>query len=227
MPFVFYLDAPSNVNERPAVIALTLTHTSPVAWEGAVRADDKHVIDVLVTHEEVAHDAPAAYADCHNRIGDDARALCPLDDVPSSMRACVRAWVRGGRVTKEKGGVGVQLTKGCPGRWDQARFPPSRCMFHGNRMSLTVVWSAKKNPIPKMVMLIALPDRGMLMGVTIVTTKESVGAGVTETTPIGDGVGSEVGDGVGDGVGSGVGDGVGLRSHPACPSSPTGALTVI
>ncbi len=60
-------------------------------------------------------------------------------------------------------------------------------MFDGNRMSLTVVWSAKKNPIPKMVMLIELPDRGMLMGVTIVTTKVSVGAGV----------GFEVGDGVG------------------------------
>jgi hypothetical protein len=142
----------------------------------------------------------------------------------------MRAWVRGGRVTKEKGDVGVQLAKRCPGRWDRARFPPSRCMFHGNRMPLTVVWSAKKNPIPKMVMLIALPDRGMLMGVTIVTTKESVGAGVgfgTETTPIGDGVGSEVDDGVGDGVGSGVGDGVGLRSNPACPLGPTGALTLI
>jgi hypothetical protein len=68
-----YRDAQSNVNERPAVIALTLTHTSPVAWAGVVRADDEHVIDVLVTHEEVSHDAPAAYADCQNQTGDAAR----------------------------------------------------------------------------------------------------------------------------------------------------------
>ena len=74
MPFVFYLDAPSNVNERPAVIALTLTHTSPVAWEGAVRADDKHVIDVLVTHEEVAHDIEAA--------------LCAMTASSRTMRLC-------------------------------------------------------------------------------------------------------------------------------------------
>ena len=145
-PFFCYLDAPSNVNERPAVIALTLTHTSPVAWEGAVRADDKHVIDVLVTHEEVAHDAPAAYADCHNRTGDDARALCPLDDAPSSMRACLRAWVRGERVTERKGDVRVQLANRCPDRWDE-QFPPTRCMLDGKRMYRGLV--SVKEPHPE------------------------------------------------------------------------------
>ncbi len=45
----------------------------------------------------------------------------------------------------------------------------------------------KRNPIPKTVMLFALPDRGMLMGVTIVTTKLSVGAGV-EGAGVGDSV---------------------------------------
>ena len=59
-----------------AVPTLPLTESAisrtPLAVARLARPE-RQMIDVLVTHEEVSHDAPAAYADCQNQTGDAAR----------------------------------------------------------------------------------------------------------------------------------------------------------